>query len=113
MFGRTSLDAVRLPYAKLLMRETITAIDPAARRVTTDAGVHDCDYLVVALGADYDLAATPGLETANEFYTVAGADRLREILPAFSKGHAIVGVCGAPYNARRRRANARFSCMTS
>ncbi len=73
MFGRAPLEAVRLPYETFakpgvrLKRETITAIDPAARRVTTDAGVHECDYLVIALGADYDMAATPGHETANEF----------------------------------------------
>ena len=103
MFGRKTLDAVRLPYAKFakpgvrLKQETITAIDPAARRVTTDAGVHECDHLVVALGADYDMAATPGLENANEFYSVAGANALRAILPTFVKGHALVGVCGAPY----------------
>jgi sulfide:quinone oxidoreductase len=103
MFGRAPLDAVRLPYAKFakagvhLKRETITAIDPAERRVTTDAGVHECDHLVVALGADYDLEATPGLESANEFYSVAGAGRLREIVPGFVTGHALVGVCGAPY----------------
>lgn len=103
MFGRTTLDAVRLPYRTFakpgvrLKRETIIALDPAARRVTTDAGVHDCDYLVVALGADYDMAATPGLENANEFYTVAGANRLRDLLPTYSKGRVIVGVCGAPY----------------
>ena len=103
MFGRATLDAVRLPYANFakpqvrLLRETVTAIDPAARRVTTDAGVHEGDVLVVALGADYDFAATPGLDSANEFYSVAGANRLRDILPGFSKGHGIVGVCGAPY----------------
>src|SRR4051794_27893215 len=55
LFGRTSLDAVRLPYDDLakpglrLLRETVTAIDPAARRVTTDAGVHEAGHLVVAL----------------------------------------------------------------
>jgi len=103
MFGRSTMDAVRLPYRRFvkrgvrLLRETVTAIDPTSRRVTTDAGTHDCDYLVVALGADYDIAATPGLEGVNEFYSVEGAHRLREILPAFAKGHAIVGVCGAPY----------------
>ena len=103
MFGRAPLDAVRLPYAKFakpgvrLKREMITAIDPATRRVTTDAGVHECDYLVIALGADFDMAATPGLYVANEFYSVAGANRLREILPTFVKGHAVIGVCGAPY----------------
>ncbi|ROZ78914.1 NAD(P)/FAD-dependent oxidoreductase [Ramlibacter sp. WS9] len=103
MFGRSTLDAVRMPYSRFakpgvrLLRESIHAIDPETRCVTTDAGTHDCDYLVVALGADYDIAATPGLESANEFYTVAGANRLRGILPGFSKGHAVIGVCGAPY----------------
>ena len=54
--------------------------------------------LVVALGADYDLGATPGLvEGGNEFYSVAGATRLRDVLPAFSKGRAIVGVTSAPF----------------
>jgi sulfide:quinone oxidoreductase len=103
MFGHATPQAVRLPYRNFvkpgvrLLRETVTAIDPATRRVTTNAGTHDCDYLVVALGADYDIAATPGLEAENEFYSVAGANRLRDVLPTFRKGHAIVGVCGAPY----------------
>jgi len=66
--------------------------------VTTDAGVHEADVLVLALGADYDLDATPGLaEAGNEFYSVTGAERLAEILPTFSSGRAIVGVCGAPF----------------
>ena len=45
MFGRTPPDAVRLPYREIAKRgvrylqETVIAIDPAARRVTTDAGV--------------------------------------------------------------------------
>ena len=104
MFGRTTLDAVRLPYREVVkpgvrfLRETVTAIDPAARRVTTDTGVHEADVLVVALGADYDFAATPGLvEAGNEFYSVAGAERLAELLPGFSGGRAVVGVCGAPF----------------
>ena len=104
MFGRTTPDAVRLPYRDIakpgvrFLQETITAIDPEARRVTTDGGVHEADVLVVALGADYDLDATPGLaEGGNEFYSVAGAERLGELLPTFSQGRAIVGVCGAPF----------------
>jgi sulfide:quinone oxidoreductase len=103
MFGRTTLDAVRLPYRDLVkpgvsfLQETITAIDPAERRVTTDGGVHEADVLVVALGADYDFDATPGLADATEFYSVDGARRLGELLPEFSGGRAIVGVCGAPY----------------
>ncbi|HEY7961151.1 MAG TPA: FAD-dependent oxidoreductase [Solirubrobacteraceae bacterium] len=104
MFGRTTLDAVRLPYREVVkpgvrfVREAITAIDPQARRVTTDGGVYEADFLVVALGADYAFDATPGLAQAgNEFYSVAGAQRLGELLPAFSHGRAIIGVCGAPF----------------
>ncbi len=104
MFGRTTPDAVRLAYRDIakpgvrFLQETVTAIDPETRRVTTDAGVHEAEILVVALGADYDMDATPGLaEGGNEFYSVAGAERLRELLPTFSKGRAIVGVCGAPF----------------
>ena len=60
--------------------------------------MHEGDVLVVALGADYDLDATPGLaEGGNEFYSVAGAERLAELLPDFTDGRALVGVCGAPF----------------
>ncbi len=104
MFGRTTTDAVRLPYRNFikpgvrLLQQTITAIDPGARRVTTDAGEHEADFLIVALGADYDMDATPGLADAgNEFYSLSGAERLRDVLPTFAKGKALIGVCGAPY----------------
>jgi sulfide:quinone oxidoreductase len=104
MFGRTTLESVRLTYRDFakpgvrFLQQTIVAIDPEARRVTTEDGVHEADYLVVALGADYDLDATPGLaEGGNEFYSAAGANDLRELLPTFSGGRAVIGVCGAPF----------------
>jgi sulfide:quinone oxidoreductase len=104
MFGRATPDAVRLPYGEIakpgvrVVRETITAIDPEAKRVSTDVGVHEADILVIALGADYDMDATPGLaEGGNEFYSVAGAERLAAIIPTFSRGHVVIGVCGAPF----------------
>jgi sulfide:quinone oxidoreductase len=104
MFGRTTPEAVRLEYSRIVkpgvrfLQETITAIDPAARRVETDAGSHQADVLVLALGADYDLDATPGLaQDGNEFYSVAGAERLAGILPTFSSGRIVIGVCGAPF----------------
>ncbi len=104
MFGGATLDAVRLPYRNFVkpgvrfLRETIIAIDPQERRIATNVGAYDSDYLVVALGADYDLGATPGLvEGGNEFYSLAGAERVRGVLPDFSRGRAIVGVSAAPY----------------
>jgi sulfide:quinone oxidoreductase len=103
MFGTQSLDAVRLPYKEFvkpgvrLLQETISSIDPVAKRVTTERGIHEADFLVVALGADYDFDATPGLADATEFYTIGGAERLSRILPTFTRGHVLIGVCGAPY----------------
>jgi sulfide:quinone oxidoreductase len=101
MFGSTSLDDVRLSYADIALphvrfrQETITAIDPGNRRVTTDLDSYEADVMVIALGAGYDVAATPGLaEAGNEFYSVDGALRLREKLKSFGKGAAVVGVCG-------------------
>ena len=104
MFGRAAPDSVRREYRNIVKpgvrfrQETITAIDPNARSVRTDRGTYDADVLVVALGADYDIDATPGLaEGGNEFYTVKGAERVREVLPKFSKGSAIVGVTSTPF----------------
>ena len=104
LFGRMGADAVRLHYAEFakpgvrLLKETVREIDPESRRVLTDAGEHEADILVVALGADYDMDATPGLaEAGNEFYSVAGAERMAALVPGFVEGRAIVGVCGAPF----------------
>ena len=63
------------------VQATIASIDPAARRVETDAGAFDADVMVVALGADLHPSATPGLvEGGHEFYTVPGAFALRDVL---------------------------------
>jgi sulfide:quinone oxidoreductase len=103
MFAHAKADAVRLPYRNFtkpgvrFLKQTITAIDPSAKFVTTDTQSFQADFLIVALGADYDMEATPGLAEANEFYSVAGARRLRDLLPNFTKGKALIGVCGAPY----------------
>ena len=75
----------------------------------TDLDAYEADFLVVALGADYDVAATPGLaEAGNEFYSVAGAETLRDVLPTFSAGSAIVGVCGAPFKCPPAPSEAAF-----
>jgi sulfide:quinone oxidoreductase len=103
MFGRTTLEAVRLPYNRIVkpgvrvLQETIASIDPVAKRVSTDRGTHEDDFLVVALGADYDFDVTPGMSEATEFYTVAGAARLAGILATFTNGRIVIGVGGAPF----------------
>jgi len=95
LFGRTTADRVRLPYAEFVkpgvrfVQDTITGIDPDTRRVTTTRGTYDADVLVVALGAAYDHAATPGLSVDDEFYSVAGAAGLRERVAGFRSGSAV------------------------
>jgi sulfide:quinone oxidoreductase len=80
------------------VRATITAIDPDAKTVTTDAGTFEADALVVALGAELEPAATPGLlEGGHEFYTNAGAFALRDVLASFPGGRVVVGVTSTPF----------------
>jgi sulfide:quinone oxidoreductase len=104
MFGRTTEDAVQHHYRDIVkpgvefVQARITAIDPTTRRVTTDAGTFDADVLVVALGADLDPAATPGLvEGGHEFYTEAGAFAVRDVLASFRGGNCIVAVTSTPF----------------
>ena len=104
MFGRATADHVRHRYADLakpgvrFVQTTITSIDPEAKRVTTEAGTFEADFMVVALGADLDVAATPGLaEGGTEFYTVDGAFAAREVIREFGGGRVIIGVLSTPY----------------
>jgi sulfide:quinone oxidoreductase len=104
MFGRRAPADIRHPYRKIVkpgvrfFQTIVRSIDPTARRVVTDAATFDADVLVVALGADLDLAATPGLtEAGNEYYSVPGAIALRDVLPGFERGPAIVGVAGKSF----------------
>lgn len=104
MFGRTVAAAVHHPYRDLVkpglrfVRTTVRSIDPAGRAVETDAGRFEADVMVVALGADLDPGATPGLvEGGHEFYTVPGAFAVRAVLEDFGGGRVIVGVTSTPF----------------
>ena len=104
MFGRRTRDDVSSFYRTIakpgveFRQELITEIDPVARRVVTDGHTYDADILVVGLGADYDIAAMPGLaEGGHEFYSVEGAVALRDVLPAVESGRVVVGVHSEPF----------------
>lgn len=104
MFGRAEPASVHHAYAGLVkpgvrfVQSTVRSIDPVGKRVETDAGTFDADILVVALGADLHPEATPGLaEGGHEFYTVAGAFALREVIAGFEGGRAVVGVTSLPF----------------
>ena len=104
MFGKARAEQVRHSYASIVkpgvrfVQTSIRAIDPESRTVHTDAGVFESDVLVVALGADLDPAATPGLvEDGHEFYTVPGAFAAREVIERFDGGRVVIGALSTPY----------------
>jgi sulfide:quinone oxidoreductase len=104
LFGRKATADILLHYDEISLegvefrRERVTSIDPEKRHVATDAASYDADILVVAVGADYDLAATPGFEEGGvEYYSVAGAERMRDVVSDFSSGNIVVGILGHPF----------------
>ena len=104
MFGKQTADHVFHPYEGInkpgvsFAQTTVRSIDPVAKSVVTDAGVFEADVMVIALGADLDPSATPGLvEFGHEFYTVPGAFALRDVLASFEGGNVIIGVTSTPF----------------
>jgi sulfide:quinone oxidoreductase len=104
LFGRQTRDEVSCPYRTIsrpgveFRQERVTSIDPRTRHVVTDGGTYEPDILVVALGADYDPAATPGfVEDGYEYYSVAGAERLGQVLPSFTGGRVLIAILGVPF----------------
>jgi sulfide:quinone oxidoreductase len=104
MFGKAAPDHMVHSYRSLakpglrFTQSPIRSIDPKRRSVVTDAGPFEADIMVVALGADLDPSATPGLlEAGHEFYTVPGAFALRDVLERFPGGRVIVGVTSVPF----------------
>lgn len=57
-----------------------------------------CDYLIIALGADYSTAATPGFsQHAKNLYTESGCAEIRDELRSIASGTITILVCGLPF----------------
>ena len=89
-----------------LLRGDVDLIVEHAIRVHPDAGTVqlarggslEWDYLVMATGARLVPDQIPGMvQGAQEFYSLEGAQRLREALRRFRGGSIKVGVAGIPY----------------
>ncbi len=100
MTGRRTAEQISRPLQRLarkgieVVRGDVTRIDPETRRVevtgdspTAAPRVLDADHLVVSLGAELAPETVPGLaEAGHDFYTLAGAEQLRDALAAFAGG---------------------------
>jgi len=103
MLGHKTIDEVCYPRDALagrgieFLHTQVRRIDLAKGEVATDRGTQRGDYLVIALGADYDMSAIPGLAAAHEFYTLEGAPRLRDALRGFKQGDLVMLVPRTPF----------------
>ena len=120
MFGRAAGSWVRHAYSEIVkpgvqfVQATVRSIDPAAKRVETDAGPFQGDAMVVGLGADLDIAATPGLaEAGHEFYTSMAPSPRKMCSRASRAATSSSGSSRRRTNARRLQARRRCSCTTS
>jgi len=102
--GERTYAQISRPRAELLapgvrlVQAAVAALELAERRVVTGQGTLRFDQLVIALGADLNPAAVPGLEeAAHTFYTVEGAERLRPALERFSGGDLVILIPKAPF----------------
>ena len=81
-----------------IVRGTVDSIDPANRSARVNGREFKADILVVALGAELAPDAIPGLQQAGyNFYTLAGAESLREARLKVRSGRIVVLVGAMPF----------------
>jgi sulfide:quinone oxidoreductase len=104
MIGERRAGQITRPMAALarrgleLVQGTVEHIDPVQRVVRVDGKELGADYLVIALGADLAPEVIPGLAQAgHDFYTLSGAESLREARLDVRSGRIAVLVSAMPF----------------
>ena len=92
---RRELSILSQRYGTQVVKGEVTSIDPDVRRVETDAGGFDYDYLIVSLGAE--LRRDGRLDGVESPWELDDALAAREHLAGFDGGHVVVGVESWPY----------------
>ena len=97
MTGRRTREGITRPLDRLRKKgiEVVTGeieqIDPNQRRVSVGGAELEAEHLIVSLGAEYAPELVPGLgEAGHNFYTLTGAEGLRDALAEFRGGRLIV-----------------------
>lgn len=97
MTGDRTAENISRPVRRLkrrgieVMRGEIERIDPEKRAVIVSGRELAGDFLVIALGAEPTPETIPGLaQTGHNFYTLAGAEALRDAFARFSGGKLVV-----------------------
>jgi sulfide:quinone oxidoreductase len=102
--GSRTANQIQRPVGALLRRGiefvqgNVDSIDPTNRVATVDGRRLAADAMVIALGAELAPDAIPGLaEAGHNFYTLDGAQSLRDAFKAFKGGRIVVMTAGALY----------------
>jgi sulfide:quinone oxidoreductase len=104
MTGGRTADKISRPLARLekkgieLVRGEIERIDADKREAVMNGRALAADFLVIALGAELAPETIPGLAPAgHNFYTLAGAEALRDALTRFAGGKLAVLTAAPAY----------------
>jgi sulfide:quinone oxidoreductase len=104
MTGGRTADKISRPLTRVakknieVVRGEITRIDPDRRVVSVDGQTLTGDALIIALGAELAPDTIPGLAQAGStFYTLAGAEALRDQLEDFSGGRLVILTAAPAY----------------
>ena len=108
-FGIYRQDEIVRPRSRFLgegiefLLAEVDTVDPKAKSVTfQDGRTLEYDLLIVATGCRITPQATPGLaetgwlETAFDFYTLEGAEKLREALARWPGGRLLLNIAEMP-----------------
>ncbi|MBI3993733.1 MAG: NAD(P)/FAD-dependent oxidoreductase [Candidatus Lambdaproteobacteria bacterium] len=97
MTGRRKAEQIARPLERLrrkgieVLRGEIERIEPEARRITVNGRTLEGDHLVISLGAELAPQTIPGLaEAGHNFYSLSGAEGLRDALRSFRSGRLVV-----------------------
>lgn len=104
MTGGRTAEKISRPLARLekrgieVVRGEIERMDPQKREVIVNGRSLAGDYLIIALGAELMPETIPGLEQAgHNFYTLAGAEALRDAFASFVGGKLVVLTAAPAY----------------
>lgn len=92
--NRTSLTERNIDF----FEGEVNSIDVSKSEVLIGRRLMTYDYLIIALGADYSPAATPGFNKyARNLYIESGCAQIRDILHSLQNGTVNIVVCGIPF----------------
>jgi len=104
MTGLRQREKISRPLSKLhkqgieLVQGSIERIDPGTHTVWVDGRKLAGDYLIIALGAELAPETIPGLaEAGHNFYSLAGAEALRDARLGLRSGRVVVLVSAMPF----------------